>query len=418
MNHLVVREREVIPLEVSIERIVVLLLAAATVSMLVRRLRLPYTVGLVVTGLALAVMPFHIDYHFTKSLIFTALLPPLIFEAALQISWKDLRKDLFVISILATLGVFVATGFIAVGFHFLLRWTWETAILLGVLLAATDPVSVIATFKEAGLEGRLRLLVEAESLFNDGTAAVLFGIALAACTGRSVTGIVIVQSFLLTVLGGILCGCAVGGLALLLAGRTDDHLVEITFTVISAYGSFLLAEHFHFSGVLATLTVGILLGNLGSLGAISDRGRTEVVSFWEYAAFLVNSFVFLMIGMRLAHHDVTAFLLPSVMAIVLALIGRALAVYGCSVLFTRSRWRIAGADQHILFWGGLRGALALALVLGLPSDMPQRETLLSVTFTVVAFSVIVQGLTVTPLLWKLGHLKDKSPHGAHGSEPG
>ena len=393
-------------MDFNIERLILLLLTAATVSMLGRKLRLPYTVGLVLTGLALALSPLSLDIGLTKSLIFIAFLPPLIFEAALQIHWKELRQDLLVILVLATLGVLIATGITAVGLHLLVGWHWETALLLGVLLAATDPVSVIATFKEAGVQGRLRLLVEAESLFNDGTAAVLFGVALAAIDGGSLSVAHIAQSFLVTVCGGVLCGGLVGGTALLLAGRTEDHQVEITFTLIAAYGSFLLAEHFHLSGVLATLTAGILLGNLGSLGAISDKGRTEVIGFWEYITFVVNSLIFLLIGIRLAHHRFAAVLVPALLAIALVLVGRALAVYRCCALFLRSRWRVVPAQQHLLFWGGLRGALALALVLGLPASLPQRETLITVTFAVVAFSVIVQGLTVKPLLRRLGQIED------------
>ena len=162
-------------MELNIERLVLLLLVAAAVSMLGRKLRLPYTVGPVLTGVALVFSPLSLDIRLTKALIFTAFLPPLIFEAALQIPWRELRRDLLVILVLVTLGVLLASGVTATGMYWLVGWRWETALLLGVLLAATDPVSVIATFKEAGVEGRLRLLVEAESLFNDGTAAVLFG---------------------------------------------------------------------------------------------------------------------------------------------------------------------------------------------------------------------------------------------------
>ena len=147
-----------------------------------------------------------------------------------------------------------------------------------------------------------------------------------------------------------------------------------------------------------------MLGNCGSLGAITDKGRAEVVAFWEYIAFVVNSLIFLLIGIRLAHHHFAALLLPILAAIALVILGRALAVYGGCALFARSRWRVSGAQQHILFWGGLRGALALALVLGLPTSLPQRDTLITVTFAVVAFSVIVQGLTVTPLLHRLGQI--------------
>ncbi len=397
----------------SIERVVLLLLIAAVVSMLGRKLRLPYTVGLVLTGAALAFSPFSLDLGLTKALIFTAFLPPLIFEAALQIPWPHLRKELLVILVLSTIGVLLSAGVTAAGIHWLVRWPWETAILLGSLLAATDPVSVIATFKEAGVEGRLRLLVEAESLFNDGTAAVLFGVALAATGGANVAGLGIIQSFLVTIGGGVLCGALVSGAALLLAGRTNDHLVEITFTLVAAYGSFLLAEHFHLSGVLATLTAGLLFGNLGSGGALSDESRSQVISFWEYVAFLVNSLIFLLIGIRLAHHHFAAVLLPALAAIVLVLAGRALAVYGCCVVFARSHWRVPLPQQHILFWGGLRGALALALVLGLPDMLPERGMLITVAFAVVAFSVIVQGMTVTPLLRRLGQIAPRAKGDTH-----
>ncbi len=392
-------------MELNVERLVLLLLVAAAVSMLGRKLRLPYTVGLVLTGCALVFSPLSLDIGLTKALIFTAFLPPLIFEAALQIPWQELRKDLLVVLVLATPGLLLATGVAAFGMHTLVHWPWETALLLGVLLAATDPVSVIATFKEAGVEGRLRLLVEAESLFNDGTAAVLFGMVLAATGGAGMSAWAVTQSFFLTVLGGVLCGALVGGGALLLLGRTEDHLVEITFTLIAAYGSFLLAEHFHLSGVLATLTAGMLLGNLGPLGILTTKGRAEVISFWEYVAFVVNSLIFLLIGIRLAHHSFGAVLVPIMTAIICVLLGRALAVYGCCILFQGSRWRVSAAHQHILFWGGLRGALALALVLGLPDSLPLRDTLITVTFAVVAFSVIVQGLTVTPLLRKVGQIE-------------
>lgn len=392
-------------MELNIERMALLLLTAAVVSMLGRKLRLPYTVGLTLTGVALALSPLSVNIGLTKSLIYTAFLPPLIFEATLQIPWKELRRNLLVILVLATLGVLLATGVTAAGMRLLVGWPWETALLLGVLLAATDPVSVIATFKEAGVEGRLRLLVEAESLFNDGTAAVLFGVALAAIGGGDLSAAGVAQSFLLTVFGGVVCGAMVGGAALFLAGRTDDHLIEITFTLVAAYGSFLLAEHFHLSGVLATLTAGLLVGNYGMCGTLTEKGRAEVVSFWEYLAFVVNSLIFLLIGIRLTHHSFTAILLPALAAVALSLAGRAFAVYGCCALFARSRRKVTAAHQHILFWGGLRGALALALVLGLPASLPQRETLVTVTFAVVAFSIIAQGMTITPLLRRLGEIQ-------------
>jgi monovalent cation:H+ antiporter, CPA1 family len=155
--------------ELSIERVELLLLIAAIVAMAARRLKIPYTVGLVVAGITLALFPLTPDITITKELVFTIFLPPLVYEAALYIRWKELRRDLDIILALATLGVLLSAAVTAAGMHYGVNWSGPSAILFGVLISATDPVSVIATFKEAGVHGRLRLLVEAESLFNDGT---------------------------------------------------------------------------------------------------------------------------------------------------------------------------------------------------------------------------------------------------------
>jgi CPA1 family monovalent cation:H+ antiporter len=389
-------------MNLSIEFIATLLLIAAIVAMTVRRLKIPYTVGLMLTGIVLAITPFPTDdIDITKDLIFTIFLPPLIYEAAIYIKWQELRRDLIVILTLATIGVLISAAITAAGMHYLANWGWQSAILFGVLIAATDPVSVIATFKEAGVHGRLRLLVEAESLFNDGAAAVVFSIALAFAMGGSITAFGTVQTLVITIAGGILCGGLVAGGVLLLAGRTNDHLVEITLTTVAAYGSFLLAEHFHLSGVLASLVAGLLTGNVGSLGSFTDKGRESVVSFWEFIAFIVNSLIFMLIGIRGAYQDFTNLLIPIIVAIVMMFAGRALAIYPLSALFSRSALQISPNHQHILFWGGLRGALALALALGLPSELPERGTIIAVAFAVVAYSIFVQGLTIVPLLRKL-----------------
>jgi len=397
----------------NIEQTELLLLVAAVVAMLVKRLRLPYSVGLVFAGIVLASIPFAPNIQLTKELIFNAFLPPLIFEAAFYINWKELQKDLPVVLLLATVGVVLSAGITTLGMHYLAHWDWITSLLFGVLIAATDPVSVIATFKEAGVQGRLRRLVEAESLFNDSTAAVAFGIAIAIATGSSITPLGIVESLFVTIAGGITCGAVVAGSVLLLAGRTKDPLVEITFTTIAAYGSFLLAEHFHFSGVLATLTAGLIVGNIGSLGAISDGGRIAVCSFWEYVAFVVNSLIFLLMGMQEAHQDFMTVLFPIAIAIAFITLGRAVSTYLCCAAFMGSSLRVETNYQHILFWGGLRGALALALALGLPLELPHRDEIVAVSFAVVAFSIFVQGLTITPLLQSLGEIPPIEHHIEH-----
>jgi monovalent cation:H+ antiporter, CPA1 family len=392
----------------TINKIEILLLIAVVVAMLAQRLRVPYTVGLVLAGIALAFVPFVPNLQLTKELVFSVFLPPLIFEAAFYIEWPKLRKDFPVVLTLATVGVLLSAGVTAIGMHYLAHWEWIGAVVFGVLIAATDPVSVIATFKDAGVQGRIRLLVEAESLFNDGTAAVAFGIVMVFVSGTQLTAFALTKSLVATIVGGVLSGAVVATAALLLSGRTKDHLIEITLTTLAAYGSFLLAEHFHFSGVLATLTAGLIIGNLGQLSSISDKGREAVGAFWEYAAFVANSLIFLLIGLRVGQQSFRVVLGTAMISIALVMAARAIAVYPISAVFLRTRMRIGKRHQHILFWGGLRGALALALALGLPTQVPRREEIITVAFAVVAFSILVQGLTITPLLRRMGELSEQT----------
>ena len=387
-----------------IEQVETLLLVAAVVAIVARRLRIPYSVGLVIAGAVLPLLPLAMEAPLTKEMIFSAFLPPLIFEAALFIRWQELRRDLPSLLVLVTLGLVLSAAVAAIGMHFVVGWEWSGAVLFGALIAATDPVSVIAAFKEAGVHGRLRLLVEAESLFNDGTAALAFGVALAVTSGVRWDALGVVLTLSLTVAGGIGCGLLVAGGVLLIAGRTEDHLVEITLTTVAAYGSFLLAEHFHLSGVLATMTAGIIVGNVESARAVSERGRVAVESFWGYAAFVANSLIFILIGMHEAMQDFRGALFPAAVGIVLVIAGRAAAIYPCCALLACFANPVRMSHRHVLFWGGLRGALALALALGLPPGVPHRGEIVTVAFAVVAFSVFVQGLTMTPLLRRLGEL--------------
>jgi monovalent cation:H+ antiporter, CPA1 family len=375
-----------------------LLFVSALVAMLTRRLHLPYTVGLVLAGMGLYFSHIYIKWHLTKDLIFSVFLPPLVFEAALCISWREFKKDLPVIALLASAGVVIAAAVTAGGMHYLLNWDWSSAVLFGVLIAATDPVSVIATFKEARLHGRLRLLIEAESLLNDGTAAVAFVAALGIIAGAPQDLLSITSALLLTIVGGVLIGAIVAGGFMLLAGRTPDYLVEITFTTLAAYGSFFVAEHFHMSGVLAALTAGLVIGNFRSSALITDAGRHALEPFWEYAAFIANSLIFLLIGAQEAQQHFKDLWFPVIVAIFLVTLGRAAAIYPLCAVFSHSRLKVQARHQHALVWGGLRGALALALALAVPDDLPHHDAIITITFAVVAFSVFAQGLTITPML--------------------
>ncbi len=388
----------------------VLLVVAAIIAMVSRRLGLPYSVGLVAAGLLISIVPNRPELPLSRDLIFNILLPPLIFDAALQLNWKPFRRELPLTLTLAFVGVIVASAFVAAGMHFLIGWSWIGAGLFAVLIAATDPVSVIAAFKEMNAEKRLCMIVESESLMNDGVAAVGFAVLAALAGGATASVSSIVPEFLWTVFGGIGIGGVTTGAVLLLAGRTEDHLVEITLTTIAAYASFLTAEHFGASGILASLTAGLLVGNVGWMGAISDSGRPHVLSFWEYAAFLANSFVFMLIGVHEASMPLSVLgWVAAGTAILLVLIGRAITVYPLSAAFEPTKLQMPLAYQHILFWGGLRGALALALALAVPNSVPEKLPIIVTAFVVVAFSIFVQGLTMPWMVEKLGVTRKGPP---------
>lgn len=390
----------------SFEALELLLLVAVIVAVLARRVRLPYTVALVAAGLLLAISGLGGDIHLSKDLIYKALLPPLIFEAAYQMPWPEVKRDLPVTALMATLGVLASAIVTACLMRWVSGWEWLPATAFALLISATDPVSVIATFKELKVEGRLRVLIESESLFNDGTVAALFAVVVSATSFASLSVGTAGLAFLITVIGGLAVGIAVGWAAHFLVRPTEDRLIEVMVTVVAAFGSFLLAEHFHFTGVLSTVAAGLVLRKLGDRGALTEQGHSAVITFWEFMAFAANSLVFLLIGVELASQRPGA-IVPVLIAIPTVLFGRALAVYGCSAAFIPTALRLRPAQQHAMLWGGLRGALALALALGLPEDFPQRQAVLAASFAVVAFSVVVQGLTIAPLLRATGELPER-----------
>jgi CPA1 family monovalent cation:H+ antiporter len=397
------------PVDAIIAGTLALLVIAILVAVAARRLALPYTVGLVVAGMGLALARYDTGIRLTHDIIFDVILPPLLFEAAINISWPELRRDLLPVLVLSVLGVVISGGVVAGGMAWLLGWGLAPALMFGVLIAATDPVAVIAMFKDTGIGGRLRLLVESESLFNDGVAAVLFGLALAWVEGMAFGPVAATASLVTVAGGGIAIGLLAGAAALFVAGRTSEHMIEAAVTGVAAYGAFLGAEYLDVSGVLATVSAGLLMGSMGVRGGarfgLSRAGRLFVVELWDFAAFLANSLVFLLIGLTVAKvpFDRLGFL-PLAVAILLVLAGRAATIYPICLVFARSRWAVPAREQHVLWWGGLRGALALALVLTLPPEMPGRDAVVIATFGVVAFSVLVQGLSMKWLLRQLSLL--------------
>jgi len=386
------------------------LLVASVVAIITQRMRLPYIVGLVAAGILLASVPIVSGAFLSPDEIYTILLPPLIFDAALQLSWAPFRRDLPVILTLAFAGVAIAAVIVGVGMHLLAGWGWVGAALFGVLIAATDPVSVVATFKETKVAARLSLLVESESLLNDGAAAVGFAVLLAANGNSDLGWASLIALSVWKVFGGLVIGGGLAGALLLLASHAEDHLVEITLTTIAAYAAFLIAESFQTSGVLASLSAGMVVRNVGWRGHISESGRGHVLSFWAYAAFLANSVVFILIGLHEAAQGRRLLTQTTLVAVVLASLGRVGAVYPLSAIFSRSVLAVDIRHQHVLVWGGLRGALGLVLALALPDTLPEKDEMIAATFAVVAFSIFGQGLTMPLIVRRLGLVQnDEGP---------
>jgi CPA1 family monovalent cation:H+ antiporter len=403
----------------ALRQIVGVLAVAMIVALTARRFKLPYTVGLVIVGAVLAFSKANFGLPLTHDFIFDLILPPLLFEAALTIPWLELRRDLLPILVLSTFGTIVSAGVAASGMVWLLGWPTPSALVFGALIAATDPVAIIAMFKDNSVKGRLRLLVESESLFNDGAAAVLFVMALAwsQSAENAQTSVEVIGTLVFIVAGGIAIGALCGGAALIVAWHSSEHLIEATLTTVAAYGSFLAAERVHVSGVLSTVTTGLMMGNFRLLRGknfLSPRGQEFILGFWDFAAFLANSVVFLLIGVSVATMPFQSYGLAVLLtSIVVVLLGRGLTIYLLSLLFLRSRWAISLREQHILWWGGLRGALALALALSMPPTLPLRDEIVVVTFGVVAFSIVVQGLTMPLLLHRLGYLSKQDNRQVH-----
>uniref|UniRef100_UPI0025B5AFC2 cation:proton antiporter n=1 Tax=Trichocoleus desertorum TaxID=1481672 RepID=UPI0025B5AFC2 len=371
--------------------LIILLLVATVVALLSRRFRIPYVTGLVLAGLAIAeFLPSRIGLD--SSLILNLFLPILLFEAAINTDISRLRSMLKPIVLLAGPGVAIASGVTAIILKFGLELAWIPALLVGVILAITDTVSVIAVFKEVPVPGRLSTIVEGESLFNDGVALVLFSLILQVYETGSLTVGEGIQELIVVIIGGSLVGAALGYLSTGLFVRSDDPLSSILLTVAVALGAFQLSQLIAVSGVVAVVVAGLILGNLGLSRGVSASSRITLLSFWDYAGFGVNTFIFLLIGLEIDLPTLWR-TLPAVLLGVLAYqVGRSLCVYPLLAIVGRFDRAVPLRWQHVLFLGNIKGSLSMALALSLPASLPGRGELIILVFGAVLISLVVQGL--------------------------
>ena len=368
--------------------------------------RIPYTLLLVIVGLGLALVDVRL-INLSPQLILWIFLPPLIFEAAWNLQWSRLKQDLIPISLYAVFGVVIAIAGIALSLNQFAQIALPTALLIGASLSATDPVSVTAVFRELGVGKRLTALMEGESLFNDGMAIVAFSFLIAFSQGTANLTFQAVCTQLLLVMGiGLGTGSIIGFGISYLTERFDLPLVEQSLTIVIAYGTYLITEELGGSGVIAVVTAGLILGNFGSLVGMNPRTRIIVSEFWEFLAFFVNSIVFLLIGDQI-HFTVLGKNIGAIAVTITAVIAtRAIAIYGLSALSNRFvKSEIPMPAQTLLWWGGLRGAVSIALALSVPESFKDRELVIATVFGTVLFTLLVQGLTIQTVLQRLNLLQ-------------
>lgn len=385
-------------------------LSVVTISQTVKWFRqIPYTLLLVIVGLVLAGLNVRL-VSLSPELILTIFLPPLLFEAAWNLKWSQLKQNLVPICLYALVGVVISVAGVALALNQISGMSLPIALLVGASVSATDPVSVIALFRELGVEKRLTVLVEGESLFNDGVAVVAFSSLVGLSLGKADIGITSLLTQFFVVVGiGIGVGSLIGFGISYLTQRFDLPLVEQSLTLVSAYGTYVITEDLGGSGVMGVVTTGLILGNFGSQIGMQANTRVTVTQFWEFIAFFVNSIVFLLIGDQINWDDLGENLGLIAVTVGAMLVTRAIAIYGLGAL---SNWlagsKISLSQQTVIWWGGLRGSVSIALALSVPNILSQREQTSAIVFGVVLFTLLIQGLTIKPMLVKLELLSNKA----------
>lgn len=385
-----------------------LMVVAIVVAIAAKRARIPYNVALVVGGLLISVGNLLPGVPPLKpEVVFLVCLPALLFEGGITADLANVRANSVPITTLATLGMVLAIGATGAALHQWLELGWGPALLLGAILSVTDTVSILYAFRRAPVPQRLSGIMQGESLFNDGTALVAYAAIAAVVAGGQAPSLGLLggQVILASVGGGII-GLALGLVASFVIRRMEDPLAEIMATSALAFASFGAAEQVHLSGAIAAVTAGLTVGV--ALRQVSPQSQVAIHTFWEYAAFGVNTFLFLSVGLTTRPEVLLHHLPETGIAFACVLAGRAVAVY---VPFLLLRWIRPAASvpfrwQHVFLVGNIKGALSIGLVLGLPDNTPSREVLVAVAFGVTFFSLVGQGLLLSSALRRMGLIEE------------
>jgi CPA1 family monovalent cation:H+ antiporter len=392
-----------VPTPFPIVAFVLLLAILSLVGLVTHRTGVPYSVTLVLVGLAVSAAAPEVHVQITPQLVLATLLPGLVFEAAFRIDVRHLVRALAGVALLAVPGVLITAALVAGVLNVATGLPLGLGLVVGAMISATDPAAVIDAVRRLRAPPPLATLFEAESLFNDGTAIVVFLIALEAVFGPVSLGQGVAE-FVVVSVGSVLVGLSAGFVVSVAMSRSEEHLVEITLSLFLAYGAYVAADLLHLSGIIATVTAGIVVGSFGRRYGLSQRARETIDDVWEFIAFLLTGLVFLLIGLAITIDHLVAAAVPIAWAVVAITVGRAIVVYGLlgGSFMVGERLglgaRLPLGWLHVIFWGGLRGAVAVALALSLPADLPQRDLLQGLTFGVVLFTLLVQGTTASRLL--------------------
>ena len=403
-----------------LSEIVLIIMGLLTVAMLAaglcRNLPIPYTVFLVIIGMVLGGMARQfpemeplLEFQLTPDIVLFIFLPALIFESAFNLNARQLLKDLAPVLSLAIPALLISTAIIGVSLWLVLDIHLMIALLFGALISATDPVAVIALFKELGAPERLTILVEGESLLNDATAIVVFkiilGLVVTSTFAWSDAGFAFLE-FFRVFLGGAVIGFIIGFAISELFYRFFTGLSAfMIMSVVVAYASFCVAEshHIHVSGVMAVVASAITIGALW-VSRIPQTHTHVVKETWEVIALLCNSLLFLLVGLSVDLGELLAKIDIIAIAVVFILLARAAAVYSLVPATIRmfSLPHVTLGERHIMWWGGLKGGLAIAIVFSIPTDVAEKPFLLDLTLGVVLFSLLINAPTIRPLIQKLG----------------
>jgi CPA1 family monovalent cation:H+ antiporter len=370
------------------------MVVAAAVSIVTEQLHVPYTIALVVAGLVIGNMHLAPPIAVTPEVLLTLLIPPLLFEGGLRLPPKHLKTYGGLIGLLAVPGT-IATA-LAIGWtvHVLFRLDLRSALLLGAIVSAIDPVGVLALLREARLDMRLGAILEGEAVLNDGVAIVLFtivgGSVAAGFMGASL-------QFLWLLGGGVVVGGLVAAATSYAMGHTQQPLVEALGSLIAALSALLAANAIGASGVIAVVTAGVVFGGYGPRH-LTDIGLETVSTIWDVIAFLANSVLFLIIGLEVPASLLLHHWLLIALVIGAAIAARAAIVYACTSIWQTRTGVFPSAWRYPLIWGGLRGGVAIALALDVDRTVPGREAIVAAAFGLVVFTLLVQGLSMRPVM--------------------